>query len=474
MALAIAVIAGACSSATAPPAGHALTLQGRALTSCTLTGTRGLIVAALCGTLSVAEDPTRKGGRKIDLFVAVKPAREPGPTGPPVFFIAGGPGGVTTADWAEAPIIFSGLNDHHDLVLVDQRGTGRSHEVSVPNPDPGEAPADFARRVLAALDGDPRFYTTAVAVDDLDAVRAALGYSKIDLYGGSYGATAVQYYIRRHGEHVAAAVLDGGTRVDVPILELIAKNSQLALDDVLDRCARETPCRTAFPNVRAELRTILARLAAKPVKTDVTDPEGNPIVFTPDVFAGTLHSLLVGSESGSIPWLIHQASTGDLLSAAVALSRYLGTPGARTLMMQVEILCSEAWARNDPANIAATGKGSYMLANQLSIAAKYATACRYAPPGYVSADDAQPVSTTAPVLLLNGSDDPQDPPANVAGYETLMPNALLVVAPGQGHTVAHIGCLPKVVVRFFDSGQTDPEYAQTCTASMSPPEFRLA
>ena len=90
---------------------------------------------------------------------------------------------------------------------------------------------------LAALDADPRFYTSTVAADDLDDVRAALGYDTIDLYGTSYGGTLAQYYLRQHPDHVRVAVMDGSTPLDVPVLERMAANSQHALDLLLERCA---------------------------------------------------------------------------------------------------------------------------------------------------------------------------------------------------------------------------------------------
>lgn len=428
---------------------------------------------AKCGTLQVAEDRAHPDGRKIGLYVAVMPATDAESRSEPVFFIAGGPGGSTVASWAEAPIIFAGLNEHHDIVLVDQRGTGLSHLLVFPDQNPGETPTDYAKRALSSIDGDPRFYTTAAAMDDLDAVRQALGYDKIDLYGGSYGATAIQYYLRQHGDRVRAAVLDGGTLVNVPIFELVAPNSQRALDDVLDRCAADAACASAYPNLRAELAAVLARVRQTPVATAVMDPSGQPIIVTADVFAGTIHQLLVGSDSGTIPWLIHTAATGNMTAVAVELSKYLGNT-VQTLVMTVEILCSEAWAKNDPEEVRARGQGSYLLTSQLAFAANYARVCDYVPAGFVPSNDAQPAQTAAPILVLNGSDDPQDPPSNVAEARLHMPNSLLVIAPGQGHTVGHIGCLPAVVVDFFNKAKTNPSAANACVAHIQPPKFRLS
>ena len=70
---------------------------------------------------------------------------------------------------------------------------------------------------------EPQFYTTSEAMDDLDDVREALGYDKINLVGYSYGATAAQYYLRQHEEHVRTMTLGGGSLLDVPVFELWAQ-----------------------------------------------------------------------------------------------------------------------------------------------------------------------------------------------------------------------------------------------------------
>jgi hypothetical protein len=77
-----------------------------------------------------------------------------------------------------------------------------------------------------------------------------------------------------------------------------------------------------------------------------------------------------------------------------------------------------------------------------------------------------------PVLLLNGSEDPQDPPANVADAVTELPNSLEVVAPAQGHTVGHLGCLPQVVAAFIEAGTTEG-LDTTCVDELLPPPFDL-
>jgi pimeloyl-ACP methyl ester carboxylesterase len=114
----------------------------------------------------------------------------------------------------------------------------------------------YVEKSLKELAGDLRFYTTSVAVDDIDEVAQALGYERVNLYGGSYGATTVQYYLRQHGNHVRTAIMDGGTLLDIPIFELIAPNGQRALDLVFKRCEADQRCSQTYPDFRAEMQDL--------------------------------------------------------------------------------------------------------------------------------------------------------------------------------------------------------------------------
>ena len=161
------------------------------------------------------------------------------------------------------------MNVERDLVFVDQRGTGRSNELVCPPPPAGvdldqdaSALTTYVRRCLAGIDADPAFYTTAMYVDDVADVVAALEYDQVNLYGGSYGATVAQVFLRRHDELVRTMTLSGGTLLDLPIFELIAQNSAGALEAVFTRCAADATCSTAFPRVRGEWQQLLDDVAA--------------------------------------------------------------------------------------------------------------------------------------------------------------------------------------------------------------------
>ncbi len=441
----------------------------------------GEAITAWCGTLAVPEDPSNAGGRKISLRVVVVPAAAAVAEPDPLFALAGGPGDAASQSLRWVASYFKGVHATRDVVLVDQRGTGGSNELLLPAyPDTAglSAAAVDARwaswwsSYLGSSDADPRFYGSAQAADDVDAVRAALGYDRIDLYGPSYGATLVQYYLRQHPDHVRVAVLDGGTPLDVPIFERVAPNSQHALELLFARCATDAACHAAYPNIAAEFSTLWERLA-KPETTNVTDPAtGKPAVATRDSIAGAIHGALVTAESAArLPMAIHLAYEGDWAAASQAAAA--GNAGAPDLLMGQVIRCSEAWARYDPASVERLGAGSYDLAAQLDAARAQEVRCRHLPRAAVPANDASPVRTSLPVLWVVGEADPQDPPSSLASVPQQMPNSRIVVVPGQGHTVGHLGCMPSIIDAFVVAG-TARDLDVSCIAAGGVPQPAFA
>lgn len=475
------VASGAGATSTGPP--MARYLAGQPMTPCLVRGEIPVKaeVAGWCGTLQVPEDRSHPDGRRIPLRLAVIPALAQIPLPDPLFAIAGGPGDPSTQFFAWLPAHYAAVHATHDIVLVDQRGTGASNALTLPAlPDAtglsaSEADAHLAvwmRDQLAALDADPRFYTSTVAADDLDDVRAALGYDTIDLYGTSYGGTLAQYYLRQHPDHARVAVLDGATPLDVPVLERIAANSQGALDRLLERCAADASCHAAFPELAAEWSTLRGRLAMG-ITTDIVDPRTGEHAVADLLGVGpSLHdALLTASTAARLPLAIHLAFEGDW-GQATALVPPAPSGGDR-LIMADEILCSEAWARFDPTEVARAGDGSYALPMELARAQAQATMCRYLPSGVVPPDDASAVRTSMPILWLTADADPQDPPANLAAVSAQEPNARVVVMPAQDHVIGHLGCAPDVIAAFLDAGTASGLEASCIEHDSSALPFRI-
>ncbi|MCD6021817.1 MAG: alpha/beta hydrolase, partial [Actinomycetia bacterium] len=218
---------------------------------------------------------------------------------------------------------------------------GRLLGPRIPEIRPGSSVADvraavssWMRRALAANVADPWNFTSDEAADDIDDVRAALGYDSIDLYGGSYGATLALYYLRRHPEHTRAVVLDGGTLLHVPIFELIAGRSQEALDLVLERCAAEPSCRGSFPDLADRFGDVMRRLTRHPVATSARDPwSEEDVVVSADAFGELIHSLLVTSRAGDVPRTIRLAVDGEMDAVGQMIATVPTDPDDLRLLM---------------------------------------------------------------------------------------------------------------------------------------------
>ena len=431
------------------------------LRPCTLPG----FVVARCGRLAVREDRRRPGGRKIKLFVAVVTAWGPKPRRAPVFYLSGGPGGAAASgDAAFAVQALKPANRSRDLVLVDQRGVGRSAPLLCPSPP---QTIDEARTCLRDVGRDPRFYTTDAAMDDVDAVRQALHYGQIVLYGGSYGATAAQVYIARHGAHVAAAVLDGASLLDVPLFERMPFATQRSFDRLAERCAGEAACHAAFPDVGQDLRTVLARLRFDPVQDGAYS-------FGVAEAQGTIRlALRVPAGAARLPLTLHRAAAGnysDLLDAweaSIAEAR----ASARQLMYWA-IVCGEGWARTDEAEVRRWATGTSFLEDMVDQAVAFRAVCPLLGPPLPAPDTAVVPRSPAPVLFLVGGMDPQDPLENVETAPASLPNARILTVPGAGHGSLQYGCVPDVASRFFTSHRVTAA-GRACASAVLPPPFAL-
>jgi pimeloyl-ACP methyl ester carboxylesterase len=424
-----------------------------------------------CSRLSVPEDPGRSRGRTISLRITVLPATRRPPAGA-LFYLEGGPGGAATASAIRVNTLFGQAQRDRDLVMVDQRGTGGSSRLECPHGyvRGGDASAvtAYLRACLGRLPADPRLYTTSVAAADLETVRRTLGYAKIDLYGGSYGATLAQAYARRYPRSVRSVVLDSASLPDVRIYDISGRNAERALEAVFARCAAAPACERAYPHPRRQLSELLARPARL-----VTLPAGR-VLLRPDDLAWTVDWLSETAEgAATIPFAVSTAARGDYTALASTYTDELGGSNLEPLARLVPfwaILCSEPWAGFDPAATARAGRGSYLAHAAVARARLFRRACRVVPRGRVPPDAGSPRVVHVPALLLAGGADPLDPPANLPGWRRLFSRGRLVVVPGAGHGTIEYACVQRLVARFLERG-TASGLRASCARHVSLPSF---
>jgi pimeloyl-ACP methyl ester carboxylesterase len=436
---------------------------------------------ARCGVLKVPEDRSQIGGATIDLNIAVVPALNRRATAAPLFLLAGGPGQGATAMYTSLAAAFARVNRNHDIVLLDQRGTGKSAPLSCEYPDDWQAQGDLmaalrqATLVCLQKYGDRvRLYTSGAAVADLAAVREALGFPLIDLYGVSYGTRVAQLYMRRFPATVHAVILDGVTFPEQAIGPDTPLDGQRALDLIVTRCEDSHECAAAYPGLRQELDGLRRQFGPQKSMITIDDPNsGLPlkIEFNRSMLNASLRFLSYSSAQASLlPTLIHRAAEGSLAPlAAQTIMTARQVAYSLASGMQNSVICSEdvpffSAANIDRAAISRTYQGTDQLDAFLEI-------CKLWPRGPVDADLHNPLRSEIPTLLLSGEADPVTPPADAQRAARGLKHHRNLILSGEGHGQVATGCVPKLIAEFLDSAAPEHLDAACLERHASAPFF---
>jgi pimeloyl-ACP methyl ester carboxylesterase len=384
----------------------------------------------------VPEDRAKPNGRTIRLNVVVLPALSKPARTDAFTYLAGGPGEAATEFAASLSQQLGALNMYRDILLVDQRGTGGSNPHS----------------------GDVTQYGTRMAMDDLDAVRAALGYRQLDVIGSSYGATAAQVYLTLHPTSVRTLILSGGTAIDVPIFGRWAVNAQRALDQLAELCTADPICRKAFPGWERQFGELVKAWNDHPVNG-----------MTGDEFASIVHVMLLDLEKAvSIPLLVSRAADGDYGRLEQEAS---GELDVQLDLMSSSIWCNEPWTGLDATGPWGTDFDSYTTAKIAATRQECSAVPRRAEPRSLWT---LPTSSPVPVLALVGGADPQNPVTNLSDLKQHFPDSRTVIFPHIGHQFSIGGCLYPILADFVERGTTNGLDTTRCDGAVVVPPFELA
>ncbi len=485
LAASAALLLLAACQATPEPASEAAQRAYGQLTfkPCTLTGAQASSnVEAECATLQVPENPAEPNGRKIGLNIAWLDTENQGEgKQDPVFFLAGGPGQSATEVAATVNQALREVRRKRDIILVDQRGTGKSNPLSCVDAEGKELPVDesaaptpalmaeYAGRCAATLRerADTRFYTTTQAIADLDAVRAALGVDKINLVGGSYGTRVAQQYAARYPQHTRAVVIDGVAPNDLVVGGDFANTFESAIELQSAMCRKDAACAKRFPvDTRTQLRNVMGTLRTAPAEVEYRDP-GTAQVRRDTITADTVTGLALlfsymPELSSLLPVVLDEAAHGryaPLMSLNRLASRSVS--GQLNRGMQWSVICAE-----DADRYAETApEGDRLLGPD--VARMFFAACPAWNVGTRPKDFTEPLRSNLPVLLLSGELDPVTPPRYAEQVVKTLPNGRHIVARGQGHGTLNAGCMPRLLGQFMDSADAKSLDA-TCLESLSP------
>ncbi len=410
-----------------------------------------------CGKLTVPENYQQPDGVKIELNVAVLPAIDNSQNKEPLMFLAGGPGQAAVTLAGGLYKAFNEVRKTRDIVLVDQRGTGKSHplqcedqiSVDVYQSLPEEFDAQDVKDCLAQLTGDLSQYNSENAIRDFDAVRQALGHDKIAIYGGSYGTRAGLVYLRMFPQSLSSVVLDSVGPIEVPI-GLFGKSSARSFSMLLANCQQEPSCAQAYPTLEQDFVNVVSKLEQSPMALTIPHPRlgtQTTLNVSKQKFISTIFTQLYSVEGRSlVPLIIHQAALGNF-------APFAGLMAASDNDMQMyvgltfNIVCNEDIPRVTDAMFAADADNNF---NGDLSHFSWKTACPLWPQYRPESDFYQPVTANVPTLIISGELDPVTPPSNGEYANKTLVNSKHIVMKNSAHTPGVSACAVNVVNEFLD------------------------
>ncbi|MBT8142436.1 MAG: alpha/beta hydrolase [Gammaproteobacteria bacterium] len=451
-------------------------------TNCKVSDPTGkLQVTAECAVFSVPENYAQADAKKIDLHIARFKAKNEKDRESATTLLAGGPGQGAIESFVPNMLRLKKINTNQDIYLIDQRGTGKSNRMQCDTDnfdttveyDP-EIVKEYTSKCLAGLPGDPRYYTTSVAMRDLDEIRKALGLEQWNLYGGSYGTRTAQHYLKQYPNRVRSVILDGLVSPDRPLGPEIALESQRALDDLLKRCSNDTDCSNAFPELEKNVRDLIDELKQESRQVTIENMvtgKKEDLLFTSAHLAGGIRMALYSPITMSIlPNLLYEAAVnqhyGPLARQSINQTRQIAD--LMSMGMHNSVLCTEDADKFDDVQIDMSKLENSYLGKDFFDAMKLT--CDIWPRGEIDEGFHELVTTDKPVLLLSGSVDPVTPPAYAEQAMQNMRNSNHIVLEGQGHIQMAVGCMPTILAKFIEQASFE-EIETECLNKVKPEPF---
>lgn len=447
------------------------------------TGKPPLVSGAQCGRLAVKENPADPASKNIDIEILRLPAISPTAQQDPLFLIQGGPGGSSIEMASFIHGFFADVRKNRDLIFVDQRGTGKSNplrceqlsgaDLQLPESAQMEKYFQFMAQCSEKFKASLPFYTTLLAVQDLDAVRQALGYKTINLWGVSYGTRVALEYAKRYPQSTRTIILDGVAPKEIALSKFSARDSLAALTAVNNECQLQPECVREFGNILQKTETVYARL-------QLADQSGAPLVISyehpvyqqPERLTLTAKnfSMLIFNALYSrdltvlLPQAISEAERENyrLLAALFSLAMEQSQKMNIADAMHFSVLCNEDWHFISASDVETTppffGLNAIKDRNKI---------CGFWPKASLPDDFWGPVHSDVPALLLSGKHDPVTPESWAELVASGLPVSVRLLATGGNHGVSYEGCVPQIIAQFIERGSMR-DVKTDCVANIKP------
>lgn len=423
----------------------------------------GMRDAVLCGTLSRPLNPEDPQGRRISIHIALMPSKAREKLPDPIYVLAGGPGQSAIDLMPAMQGTLSRLNNRRDLVFVDQRGTGKSAPLTCGQEarlslsevlDPGQLPARMSR-CLDALEklphGDLRYYSTTIAMHDLDAVRTALGQGQINLVGASYGSRAALEYLRLFPQHVRRMVIDGVAPATMSLTQSMADDANTAWKALVADCGADAGCVKRYPALALQWERMFTALPQTVTVNNPLTGAREQLILTAPMVAGMVRGPLYAPQlAAGLPNAVSEAAQKNWTPLIGLASTNLSRAGGSLAMgLHFSVICAE-----DPLREAsATTAGRFAGVMDRS----YQAVCASWPKSKVDQGFYTLRASPAPVLMFSGGVDPATPPRHATEVANAMGEKVRhIVVPNAGHGILRLGCASDIVFKFIDHKQDAP------------------
>lgn len=443
----------------------------------------GVKSQALCGVLDVAENPSLalSEQNKVPLNVVVLPKFKEESKALPVMFLAGGPGQAATelAGMLNGPLWE--IRQKHDVILIDQRGTGKSNGMRCPASDDDaisfdDSNVDFKVEVEKCLaefsERHLPSYNTYQAVEDFEAVRKALGHEQVHLIGGSYGTRSGFAYLKQHPESIKTATLDSNAPMDL-VIGFFGKTAEASFDLLIEDCNAHEACAESFPNLKQDYLSLMAKLDGKVIEEQIFHPvtgEKVTLLLSKPKVVETLRAVLYDLTSRQLlPYAVSSAAKGDYrtIASLIAASEVNAEQGGGLYTgLTMNIVCNEDIPRAKQADFERDGNNYF--SGELGYST-FTNVCQHWPKWPAPADFAEPVKTSVPVLLFSGKYDPVTPPEYADMALPHLDNAKHIVITRGSH-VASIRMCRDAILEFLEQGNLD-EVDFSCAEEQTPEMF---
>jgi pimeloyl-ACP methyl ester carboxylesterase len=430
----------------------------------------------LCGHVTV---PLDRGGTVPGSITLLAERTLPrgGARAAPVLALSGGPGQASVSARKDFVDLLAPVLDRRELIVFDQRGTGRSGLLRCPALEQAAQPGqtNAAAECANQLGPGRAFYTTRDSVEDIEAVRQAVGADKLSLYGVSYGTKVALGYAVAHPDHVERLVLDSTVPLSGP--DPFALSTFATLPRALRADCGQGACADITRDPVGDVAQLAARLHVAPLTGTVFGPRGQRLRAGLDetglfdlLVAGDLDPTLMGAAPAAVVAALH-GDRAPLLRLARRASQVEnpGNPAELSLGLFAATICEESpfpWPRtaSPEERLAAAqstldavpGEALRPFDRPTALADSAAQLCL----GWPTAPDPPTLATepppSTPTLIYSGTRDTRTPLSDAQAVAGSLPDVRIVAVTGVGHSVlgASLSDCPLVQLDRFFSGRT--------------------